>query len=178
MKARMGRAAGRRAAVPERLRPWLFDSRSLTRRLSRACPGGFHVQVLSQCWGMPAPAEREQLALALRERVLVREVLLTCHVTPWVFARSVIPRQCLRGPQRRLVRLGQQPLGKLLFGSSRMRRATVSVCPAAADRFMLQRCVIPLGRTPNDAWQRSSVFRRGDQALLVSEIFLEEFARD
>lgn len=178
MKTRMGRAAGRRAAVPERLRTWLFDPRSLTRRLCRACPGGFHVQVLSQRWDTPLPAEREQLALALRERVLVREVLLTCHGIPWVFARSVIPRPCLRGPQRRLARLGQQPLGRVLFGSPRMRRATVSVRPAAADPLMLQCCTAPLGRTPHDAWQRSSVFRRGDQALLVSEIFLEAFARD
>jgi chorismate--pyruvate lyase len=176
MKTRMGRAVGRRAAVPERLRTWLFDPRSLTRRLCRACPGAFHVQVENQCWGRPLEAERELLALALRERVLIREVLLTCHGTPWVFARSVFPRQCLRGPQRRLSRLGQQPLGRLLFGNSRMRRVTVNVQPAETDPAMQERCIAALGRAPHDAWQRSSVFRRGEQALLVSEIFLEAFA--
>jgi chorismate--pyruvate lyase len=122
--------------------------------------------------------ERETLDLGIRERALVREVLLTCHGDPWVFARSVFPRSCLRGPQRRLARLGQQPLGRVLFGSSRMRRVQVQVGPAGDDPRMLQRCAAALNGTPREAWQRSSVFARDDRTLLVSEIFLEAFTGD
>ena len=182
----MGGATGRRTAVPERLRSWLFDPRSLTRRLSRrrsqiwhlSQTGAIQVRLLSQRWSPVLPMEREILGLRVRERALVREVLLTCHGTPWVFARSVFPSGCLRGPQRRLARLGEQPLGRLLFGSSRMRRVQVQVGPATNDPRMLQRCAAALHGTPPGAWQRSSVFAREDRALLVSEIFLEAFTHE
>jgi len=178
MRRCRGRAAVRRAAVPQRLRGWLFDPRSLTRRLSRTCPGGFAVCLLAQRWQVPLAAERAELGLAPRERALVREVLLTCHGTPWVFARSVFPRASLRGPQRRLARLGTRPLGEVLFAMRGMRRARVRVEPAQPDSPLGARCRRALGEAPRHAWLRSSVFVHRGRALLVSELFLEAFARD
>jgi len=161
--------------VPTALRAWLFDPSSLSRRLTRACPGGFRVLPLAQGWERPLPAERKVLALAPRERALVREVLLLCHDTPWVFARSVIPRRLLRGPGRRLAHLGTRPLGDLLFAMPGTRRDRVSVAPAAGDPRTLARCARALGHRPEGAWKRASVFRVRGRALLVSEIFLEGF---
>jgi chorismate--pyruvate lyase len=165
-------------AVPPPLRSWLFDYRSLSRRLARACPGGFAVQLVGQHWQPPLPAEREALGLARGELALVREVLLLCHGTPWVFGRTVFPRHLLRGSQRRLLQLGTRPLGEMLFNTPGMRRERVQVTAAGRDPRTLQRCARALGRRPSAAWKRASVFRAGDCALLVNEIFLEEFARD
>ncbi len=178
MKARAGRPAVRRAAVPVHLRTWLFDPRSLSRRLARACPGGFRVRLLVQGWQVPLPGERTALDLPGRQRALVREVLLLCHGTPWVFARSVFPASLLRGPQRRLARLGTRPLGKVLFATPGTHRAGVTVSDAASDPRMLARCVRALDTPPAMAWMRESVFRVRGRALLVSEVFLEAFARD
>lgn len=178
MRARTGRATLGRAAVPGHLRSWLFDPRSLSRRLARACPGGFRVQLLSNAWRVPLASERLALGLAGRERALVREVLLNCHGEPWVFARSVMPRATLRGPQRRLAMLGPRPLGKVLFATPGMRRVRVTVSRAGHDPRMLGRCARALQAPTLDAWTRTSVFSCRGRSLLVSEIFLEAFARD
>ena len=170
--------ADRRQAVPAALRSWLFDPRSLSLRLARACPDGFRVLPLAQRWERPLAAERETLALARDERALVREVLLMCHGTPWVFGRSVLPRGLLRGPGRRLAHLGERPLGGLLFSIPGTRRDRVSVGPAARDPWLLARCARALGRRPTRAWKRASVFRVRGRALLVSELFLEDFGED
>jgi chorismate--pyruvate lyase len=170
--------ATRRADVPVRLRAWLFDPRSLSRRLARACPGGFRVHLLAQEWRAPLPGERRTLGLAVRERALIREVLLLCHETPWVYARSVFPGHALRGVQRRLARLGSRPLGKVLFSMPGMVRRSVSVSAASHDPLMLAWCTRALGRPPQDGWLRASVFQGHGHSLLVSEVFLEAFARD
>jgi chorismate--pyruvate lyase len=177
MKARMIRAADRRAAIPEHLRSWLFDPRSLSRRLTRACPHGFRVMPIEQGWRAPLASERRALALPVRERALIREVLLLCHDEPWVYARSVFPVHTLRGAQRRLAHLGTRPLGRVLFTTRGMHRSTVAVSAADCDASMLACCAAALGRTPLNAWKRESVFRCRGRALLVSEIFLEAFAR-
>jgi chorismate--pyruvate lyase len=164
--------------VPAALRSWLFDRRSLSQRLARACPGGFGVQLVGQHWERPLPAEREALALEPGELAVVREVLLLCHGTPWVFGRSVFPRRLLRGPQRRLLQLGARPLGEMLFNTPGMRRERVQVSAAGSDPRTLGRCARALGRRPSSAWKRASVFRVRDSALLVNEIFLEDFGLD
>lgn len=174
----MVRAADRRAEIPGHLRSWLFDPRSLSRRLARACPDGFRVQIIAQGWHRPLASERCALRLPLRERALIREVLLLCHGTPWVYARSVFPARALRGAQRRLAHLGTRPLGGVLFATRGMRRTEVAVSAAHRDADMLACCTRALGHTPQHAWKRASVFRCRGRALLVSEIFLEAFARD
>lgn len=174
----MIRAADRRAEIPGHLRSWLFDPRSLSRRLTRACAGGFRVRLIAQGWHAPLASERRVLHLALRERALIREVLLLCHDTPWVYARSVFPAHTLRGAQRRLAHLGTRPLGQVLFATRGMHRTHVTVGAADGDSDMLACCTAALGRSAHNAWKRASVFQCRGRALLVSEIFLEAFARD
>lgn len=174
----MIRAREPRTQIPAKLRAWLFDPRSLSRRLTRACSGGFRVKLIDQRWHAPLASERRALAIPARERALVREVLLLCHDTPWVYARSVFPIDTLRGAQRRLAHLGTRPLGRVLFATRGMHRTEVMLSPAQHDADMLARCAKALGSTPRDAWKRASVFRCRGRALLVSEIFLEAFASD
>ena len=85
--------------VPARIRPWLYDHGSLTRRLVQAVGAGFHVQLLGQTYGLPEPDEAHQLSLSPDEVVLLREVLLKDGETPLVYARSVIPQMTITGDQ-------------------------------------------------------------------------------
>ncbi|MGJ8687752.1 MAG: chorismate lyase, partial [Spongiibacteraceae bacterium] len=41
------------ADLPREVRRWLLDSGSLTAHLRRESTGHFHVEVLSQHWGLP-----------------------------------------------------------------------------------------------------------------------------
>lgn len=148
--------------LPSGLAPWLLDGSSLTRRLREACGGALTVRILRQGWYVPMLCERRVLALPQRRVALLREVLLVCEGTPWVFARTVIPRNTLRGRYRRLADLGNRPLGEVLFADPGVRRGELEV--ARVDG-------VPLG-VRGTVWGRRSLFHAGGRPLLVSEFFV------
>ena len=161
-----------RTRVPADRLGWLLDTESLTHRVRHACDGGFRVRVLSQGWGRPLRSEARVLRLRGTERCLVREVQLLCDERPWVFARTIIPVTTLRGPQRRLARLGSRPLGAILFADPSMRRGAVQIAAITTRHGMFARATSELKQRPAQIWGRRSVFRVGGKPLLVSEIFL------
>lgn len=150
--------------IPRPFRSWLLDPGSLTQRLIRESAGQFRVQVLRQGLLPTRIQERHELGLGQREWPFVREVLLLCHDTPWVFARTLIPATTLQGPARALTRLGSKPLGAVLFNDPRVRRGPIAVShlrPGELDPA-----------EPADLWGRRSAFFLAGQPLLVSEYFL------
>lgn len=161
----------RSAATPDAW-DWLLDGGSLTQRLRRACPGRFRVAVRRQTWGRPLPSERRILNMAHGERAVIREVHLLCGDTPWVFARTVIPVSTLRGPQRRLTRLGSKPLGAALFADPSLRRGAVEVACLRRGEPPYIRAMQGVASSAARIWGRRSVFRLQERPLLVSEIFL------
>ena len=89
---------------------------------------------------------------------LIREVELIGQGQPWVRARSVLPVTSLNGPGRRLRRLGNRPLGHLLFRDPTLRRGDIEIA-------LLQQ---PEGAV---FARRSHLLYHG-QPLLVAECFL------
>ncbi len=156
--------------MPAQWRPWLFDQGSLTARLVARSGGDFRVQVLAQRWAPPTAPERRALGLGLRQRALIREVLLRGRGQPWVHARSVLPLALLRGRYRFLAQLGERPLGALLFRDPRLQRGPIEVarCPLPALPELTQ-------ARAAGAWQRRSLFYLGGRPLLVAEMFLPDF---
>lgn len=148
---------------------WLFDPGSLTSRIITACKGRFSVQVLSVQRGLPRLDETLALHMRDRNQALVRQVLLYCNDVPWVYARTVIPLTSLRGPLRGLTRLGNKPLGAVLFANRTMRRSAIEV-----TRLMPQHpCYAAMEYSDgNEIWGRRSVFHLHNKPLLVSEFFL------
>lgn len=146
--------------APRHWRPWLQDSGSLTRRLTRAAHGEFAVRVLSQRWHAPTPDEARALGMPPRQLALIREVeLLGRQGTPWVYARSVLPASTLTGRERRLRLLGNRSLGSLMFSDPSLSRSPLMASclqDEAGCRY----------------WARRSVFRLHDKPLLVCEVFL------
>ena len=157
--------------LPSALRPWLLETGSLTRSLRRACPGGFRLRLLYQGWRRPLPQEARRLGLGPRRRALVREVCLSCHGRPWVFARTVVPPAGLKGPGRRLARLGDRPLGALLFAQRGLRRGPLELAALAPPSPLFARAAA-CGAASPPLWGRRSLYRLRGRPVLVTEVFL------
>lgn len=163
-------------ALPTANREWLLDSGSLTQRLIKSSHHQFSVQVLSQQWGSAQLSEYDLLAVAPRQRCLIREVLLLCHQQPWVYARSVIPVSSLTAKLRHLRHFDNRPLGQLLFNTPGMRRSPFQIAQLAINDLPLYANLQQShdNKTPN-LWGRRSRFVIYNKPLLVSEIFLPDF---
>lgn len=159
------------AAIPAKLKGWLCEERSLTRRLRLQCSQPFALQLISQRWEQPLADERGALGLRAGRLALVRQVRLLCGHHPLVFARSVIPSQTLRGTTRRLARLGNRPLADLLFTHRSVQRGEMEFTLLRPGHTLhgLTRQALSLGDEP--LWGRRSLFLFRQKALLVSEMF-------
>lgn len=109
-------------------------------------------------------------------RALIRQVQLLCGNRPWVYARTVIPATSMCGRLQRLARLGNRPLGAMLFADPGMRRGRVELARITPGQTLFAAALGHTGRdTPAAIWGRRSVFRIADKPLLVSEVFLPQF---
>lgn len=146
-------------------RDWLDEPGSLTRRLTALSAGRFAVEVLAEGWQPLRADECAALACPAGSAGWVREVLLCGGGTPWVFARSVASRAALQQEPFALDRLGQQPLGHLLFSDRAFTRGAIECChyPAPA---------LPAAQQQAGLLARRSLFRRGALGILVAEVFL------
>ncbi|WP_157976675.1 chorismate--pyruvate lyase family protein [Parahaliea mediterranea] len=155
-----------------RERAWLLDDGSLTRRIIANNPGQFRVQRLRQEWVTPLPSERRLLGLPLRQRALVREVILQVDDVPLVFARSLIPVSSLTGELRHLRQLRNRPLGAILFRMPGMQRSPFEVARIGGNSSYLPSFL----RQTDSTWGRRSCFDLQGRQLMVSEVFLQAFS--
>jgi chorismate lyase len=160
------------ARLPVRLRPWLLDTGSLTQRLISACAGTFRVQVVRQRHARPMQNETRRLRLRFGERALVREVLLYCGGTPWVYARTVIPQSTLSGRERRLAHLGSRSLGATLFADPSTLRGDIEIVELRPGSRLYETAGRASGVRAPVLWGRRARFTLNGKHLLVSEIFL------
>jgi len=150
--------------IPPRVRDWLSETGSLTARLE-AVAGNVRVQVLYQGSGRAFPSESQWLRLPRDRYLWVREVILTSPHGPLVAARTVAPGETLRGRGAGFGRLGERPLGALLFSHPAVERGDsqwVRLAPSAWRMF------------PAEAprWGRRTLYHVDAAPLLVSEFFL------
>lgn len=165
------------ADIPGELACWLFDSASLTARLIAACDHRFRVEVVAQRWEQPFENEARRLNMRRKRVALVRQVLLYCGQTPWVFARTVIPRQSLSGRESYLARLGNKPLGAVLFADPTMYRDPLEVAQLLPHQRLYQQATARVAQPAGAVWGRRSVFYLNHKPLLVNEIFLPGIGR-
>lgn len=162
--------------VPDQMACWLFDPASLTSRLVAACNGNFRVHVLDQAWYNPLHNESRRLGMRYKRMALIREVLLYCDDTPWVFARTVIPKSTLSGKRKFLANLGSRPLGAVLFSDPNMHRDDFEITKLTTGHYLYEKAVQGLADAPASIWGRRSVFYLQNKPLLVNEIFLPAIA--
>jgi chorismate--pyruvate lyase len=161
--------------IPADLAGWLLDPASLTKRLLQLCPGTFRVRLLSQQWGRPRTDEAQALGMRYDGQAILRQVQLLCDDRPWVYARTVIPANSMRGKLQRLAHLGTKPLGAMLFADPAMRRGIVELARITRGQQLYIDALQRSQKRADAIWGRRSVFRIAGKPLLVSEIFLPGF---
>ena len=161
----------RNGALPAKLKDWLCEQRSLTRRLRLHCARPFALEVISQRWERPLRDERQLLDIRPDRLAWVRQVRLLCGNRPLVFARSVIPSHTLHGATRRLSRLGSRPLADLLFMDPSVRRGEMEFTQLRPGHVLHGLTVQALEINSQVLWGRRSLFQLRRKPLLVSEMF-------
>ena len=156
--------------VPVAVRSWLEESASLTARLRREAGAGVGVLLLGQGFGQSFAGESGLLGMSARRRALVREVLLRGESGPLVLARTVIPAQALRGQHCGLARLGNRPLGEVLFAQRGLRRTSLEFAKLAPTDW--QAAVAQEYGLDGPVWGRRSLYTLGEVSLVVCEFFL------
>lgn len=154
-----------------RLRRWLLDRGSLTRRI-QIRSREFHVDLLALT---RAPANRDERCLiesAARTACAVREVALYSDGVAVVFAHSVAARRALKGPWRLLLTLGTRPLGAALFADPRVQRQSLRFRRVRRGNELYRNAGSLLKAAPAGLWARRSLFVFHGSRLLVTEVFL------
>jgi len=154
-----------------RLRRWLLDRGSLTRRIQERCEN-FRLDVLSQRIAPARSDERAAIGLHASAQCLEREVSLNCGPQPLVFAHSVVAPRALKGPWQMLSGMGARPLGAALFADPRIQRRPLRFRQLNGRHVLHERACRLLGAQPAALWARRSLFILCGAPLLVTEVFL------
>lgn len=159
------------ADLSPRQRDWLGFAGSLTERLGHATGRPITVDVLAEVLGEPWTDEAPILELD-RLRGWLREIHLNAGGEAQIFGRSFIPMQTLESLSPRLDRLGETPLGQVLFQLPGLKRRDLQVALLDARHRLYQRATRGLDAPPCRLWARRSVFEIRHLPLLVTEVFL------
>lgn len=148
---------------------WIDEKGSLTARLSAVSGSKVGVSLLRQGWYQPFPTEAFALDLPLQRRVWLREVMLHAQNKPLVLARTVVPAGMLRGVGHGLARLGDRPLGELLFAYRRLDRRSLEQTRVDASNW--QPAMTQAHGLDTPVWGRRSLYETMGLKLLVCEFF-------
>lgn len=157
-------------------RRWLIEKGSLTARLQQRY-ADFYVQPVRVRYQRPTFEEAALLHMAANDRAQIREVLLYGDGRPVVFAHSVLPRKSLRGEWRGLGRLGNKPLGAVLFASPEVKRTPLSYKKLTANHALYQQAMRYLAGKPEYLWARRSIFSLNCASIMVVEVFLPDLIK-
>ncbi|SIO15746.1 chorismate lyase [Sulfurivirga caldicuralii] len=159
----------KRTDYPAALADWLLETGSLTARLNALC--GAPIRVVRQREGIGRICEHEQAAYGpLAAKGWVREVILHHPRTddPLLWARTYIPDFNPGNPWYELAKIGEKPLGEVLFTLQGITRSPLQTGKIfAAEK---------VGDPPlwHGRWGRHSRFERNEAPLILTEVFLFE----
>ncbi len=153
-----------RHRFPLEVRHWLEEPGSLTARLEVEF-GSVRVTVLQEGRGRLLASERRRMDMDSREWIWSREVLLEAGGRFRVAARTVAPFSTLRGAGAAFARLGNRPLGELLFTHPDVVRCSMEWGRLDAWHWRLAGLQPP-------RWGRRTLYWIGAGPLLVNEFFL------
>ncbi|WP_340611934.1 chorismate lyase [Xenorhabdus bharatensis] len=143
------------ANTPESILDWLMEVGSMTRRFEQHC---YHVTVtpFRECFITAEELGDESEHLPISEKYWLREIILFGDNIPWLLGRTVIPKETLTGPDKKLVDVGTVPLGRYLFSGNNLTRDYIQI------------------GIQGQRWARRSLLRLSEKPLLLTEVFLPE----
>ena len=160
----------------KRLSRFLFEDGSLSRLIQDKFNGRFHIELINESWIMPMSYEKKVLSLRDNEIAFVRESYLNCNNKKLVYARTVIPKQTLKKKNQNLTKLGQKPLGEILFSNDNIYRANIKYARIPKSNELHNRAKGNLDIS-SDLYSRQSIFYIKNKPLLVFEVFLPDIIR-
>lgn len=155
----------------KRVYPFLYHEDSLTRLIQQHCSGLFNLELISEEWQRPLMNETQLLSLSEDETAFIRKVFLKDDNQALVYARSIIPENTLSGNNKRLLKMGKQPLGDFLFNDESTYRVKMHYATIPVDSELHTEAIKDSGIT-SELWGRQSLFHIEQKPLLVTEIFL------
>lgn len=164
----LGAAALR--CLPAALRPWLADAGSLTAALRRVLAGALDCALLADGWRAATEDEARLLGQAPGSRLYWRRVRFS-H--PGHAGRALLIGHTLAPPAvlavcPRLRRLGDRPVGELLFADPAVRRERIKLAAPRSDALL---------EVPTALAARRALVPVGHGWLLVTEHFLPAMLR-
>jgi len=144
--------------APIGLQRWLTNRKSLTHALICACPEKFSVKVLNEDWQKPTLSESHALGLKPNSLAFIRQFHLYCGDKAWVYARTVIPQNTLRGELQKLTHLGTQPLGAILFANKHIQRGEIEIAKISSKHKVHQTALMFSQNKSSSIWGRRSLF--------------------
>jgi chorismate lyase len=163
---------GLRHKLPGNVQSWTYESGSLTRRLRSYYGDAVAVNVLLQHWNKPFLSERRLLKLPEHQYSLTREVLLHADGKPLILARTIIPKSTIKAAKSNLSRLGNRPLGEIIFSYPKLERIAMDI--TLIDPSTWTQSVIAEAGINQSIWGRRTVYAIAHKQMLVSEFFLPE----
>jgi chorismate lyase len=163
---------GLRHKIPENVQSWTYESGSLTQRLRYVYGAGIAVKILLQRWQTPFLSERRLLGLPEHHYSLTREVLLHINGKPLILARTIIPASTIKAAKSNLSKLGNRPLGEIIFSYPKLERIAMDVTLIKPSIWM-QPALAEAGIN-QPVWGRRTVYANAHKHMLVSEFFLPE----
>ena len=159
-----------------KFRAWLVDSSSLTAKLQRKY-ANFNLELSNIQFGRIVKDEFSLMHLPVHKTVLVREALLIGNNHPVVFAHSVLPRASLRGAWQGLGRLGNKPLGAMLFANPVVKRTPLRYKKLLPHHKLYLHATAHLTIKPTHLWARRSIFSLNCAKIMVTEVFLPQLLK-
>jgi len=165
--------------APREWQTWLSDTGSLTQKIEDAIGQKLQVQVLRDCPQSLNSDESRYFHFKVR-RCRVREVFLCVNHVPLVMAHSVIPTLSSSGSNHAILRLGQKPLGAVLFAKSRKRSSAKpprDIARLDKSSALWKRYSKEYSQLTSPLWARRTLYQLKGRPILVNEIFLPELLK-
>ncbi len=152
---------------------YLFENGSLSRFIQEKFKGRFNIDLINESWVKPISYEKRILSLRDNEIAFIRESYLNCNNKKLVYARTVIPQQTLKKQNQNLTRLGQKPLGEILFSNDKIYRDNIkyAIIPLLNELHSRAKGNCDIS---TDLYGRQSMFYIKNRPLLVFEVFLPD----
>lgn len=161
----------RRVSPARHIQEWLRAQGSLTAKL-RAIGPDLEVLVLSEQLERPLANEAHALGLPAHEEVWVRCVVLKGHERSWVYARTIIPNFNEQNPWFHLNKLGNKPLGEVLFQDNSIKRTPFVFASQRLETWPYLISHLGNQQAKKPGYARRSTFTKEGCPLLLTEVFL------
>lgn len=154
--------------IDPKLRQWIQDSRSTTKKLKQL---GLNLKVAQveqrMCYGQWQSHTAERFAYLYE-----RQVVLKVNQKAWVLAITRMPFKHCTGPRQKLLTLARKPLGSLLHQDAKLERGTFEYARLDARHALFKQASELLDQPVSYLFARRSTFIWYGKSLELTEVFL------